>query len=124
MKKGKDLIVMDGDKAIAAAKSCSVTLSAETIETSSPDDGDYTHRITGQKDWGVTTSHLVGDTTTLKSMLQRVGREYTLVFKVDGSDNDTFSGKAICTQCKITATKGNLMQGSFTWKACAELKIE
>ncbi|MBR2254116.1 MAG: hypothetical protein IJ895_06880 [Prevotella sp.] len=60
--------------------------------------------------------------TVVKNMLQRVGQTYTLRMQVDGNGIDTLSGSAICTHAKITATKGNLMQGSFTFEGDGPLQ--
>jgi hypothetical protein len=60
--------------------------------------------------------------TVLKNSLQRVGTEVTLRMQIDGNGIDTLSGSAICTHAKITATKGSLMQGSFTFEGTGPLQ--
>lgn len=60
--------------------------------------------------------------TVVKNMLQRVGQTYTLRMQVDGNGIDTLSGSANCTHAKITATKGNLIQGSFTFEGTGPLQ--
>jgi hypothetical protein len=59
--------------------------------------------------------------TVVKNMLQRVGQTYTLRMQVDGNGMDTLIGTAICKSAKITATKGNLLQGSFAWEGSGPL---
>lgn len=117
--KGNDLIISDGSSALAASKSCTLTVEAEEIETSSPTQGSWRNYIAGIKGWSVTTNHLVkaGDSaaTPLKDMIARVGKKYTLTFTVTGFASDTVSGTALCRNFKVTATRGSLLQGSFTW---------
>ena len=125
--KGKQLIVFADGVAVAASKSCTIEIDTDYIETSSPDQGTWRNFIAGRKKWSVMTNHLVNAPSTktgtsLKDMVQKVGKTYTLKFEIDGFENDTFSGTAICTSCKITATLGNLMQGSFSWTGSGPLE--
>jgi hypothetical protein len=45
--------------ALAASKSCSVDVNAETIKVSSATDADWEHSIAGRKSWSLTTNHLL-----------------------------------------------------------------
>ena len=58
---GRDLIIKADGVAIAAAKTCTVRVSAGTIPVSSPDDGEWEHAIPGRKSWTCSTNHLVTD---------------------------------------------------------------
>ncbi len=121
MKKGNDLIIMVDGMALATSKSCSISLQADTIETASPTDGEYTTYIADRKSWSVSTTHLVCADTTIRSMLDRVGQTVRLTFTMRDDPADSLTGAAICTACKITATRGNLIQGSFSWKGSGPL---
>ena len=78
--KGKDLLILLNDVAIANSKSCDINMDCEVIETSSPDDGDTKHFIPGRKSWKVTTSYLVeADGTPIKSHLSVPGKVFTTV---------------------------------------------
>ena len=121
MKQGNDLIIMADGIALASSKSCSVTVKADTIETASPTDGDYVTYIADRKSWSVSTTHLVAADTTVRSLLETVGKTVCLTFAMRDNPADSLTGAAICTQCKITATRGNLMQGSFSWKGSGPL---
>lgn len=109
--KGTDLIVTVDGTAIAAAKSCDIDISSETIEVSSPSQGTYKHYIAGRKTWTVTTNHLV---LAVGNNAAMVGTTVTLVFGVEGSD--TITGTAVVTKWKCTGTRGNLAQGSFQFQ--------
>lgn len=117
--KGNDLIISDESGALAASKSCTLTVSADTSEYSHPDSGPWQHNFAGKKAWKLSTTHLVkasaATDTPLKEAIARVGNSYTLTFTVRDYVNDTVSGTAICQTFKVTATRGNLLQGSFEW---------
>ena len=59
MLQGRNLIIAINGSTIAAAKSCSVDVQADTIKVSSPTDGEWEHIIAGRKSWQVQTSHLM-----------------------------------------------------------------
>ena len=59
--------------------------------------------------------------TPIKTMLQKVGQTFTLQLMLDGYGSDTLHGSAICKSAKITATKSNLLQGSFVWEGSGPL---
>lgn len=58
---------------------------------------------------------------TMKNMLLQVGKTVDLRMQVDGFPNDTLHGSAICKSCRITATKGSLAQGAFSWEGSGPL---
>lgn len=122
---GNDVIIMADGTALAAAKSCSISVTADTIEVSSPMQGTWRQYLTARKQWTLTTSHLVRSypitDTPIKNMLLRVGKTYTLRISVRGLPDDTLTGTAVCTECKITATRGSLVQGSFSWQGTGQL---
>lgn len=123
---GNDLIVYADGKPLSASKSCTLEISVSTNEVAGPEQGEYKEYIPDLKSWTVTTSHLVesnlASDTKMKDMIKRVGNMYTLTFSVRGRASDKVSGKAICTKFKVTATRGNLLSGSFTWQGSGELK--
>ena len=99
-----------GGKAVAASKSCTVETNCETKEAGMSGTGSWKRYITGRKSWQVSVSYLVGDTTV------------SLSWKMRDDEADTMSGDAILTSCKISGTRGNLVQGSFSFKGTGELK--
>lgn len=118
--KGREIVLTeDDDSVIAACKSCDLEIECEAIETSSPTNGKFRTFMAGQKTWHATMSYLV---VALKSMVDLTGVELTLKVKNTTSDTDYLVGKAICTKCKITATTGSLVQGSFVFQGSGELK--
>lgn len=120
---GKDLLIWLDGVALANSKSCNIDMDCEVIETCSPDDGGTKHFIPGRKSWKVTASCLVeAEGTPVKRLLSQSGKVFTIQVKSRTLSDDTLTGQAICTSCKITGTKGNLTQGSFTFQGSGELK--
>ena len=99
MLQGRNLIIAINGSTIAAAKSCSVDVQADTIKVSSPTDGEWEHIIAGRKSWQVQTSHL------MPNAMQRypVIEASTLAWNEDGTRAQvTAAGR----QFPVTATKG------------------
>jgi hypothetical protein len=99
MLQGRNLIIAINGSTIAAAKSCSVDVQADTIKVSSPTDGAWEHIITGRKSWQVQTSHL------MPNAMQRypVIEASTIAWNEDGTRAQvTAAGR----QFAVTATKG------------------
>lgn len=117
---GKDILIYEGSTPtpIAAAKSCTISTDADTKETSSPDSGTAKTFVAGRTSWNVSVSMLV---LAVKDNLLRVGQTYTLTMGVRGSETDRLTGTAICTQCQITGTVGNLAQGSIAFLGSGDL---
>ncbi len=112
------MILKDG-VAIAAARSCDIQVGAEATETSSPSSSSWRTRLVGRKDWSVNVSMLVA--TTFSGLLTAVGSEYTLTITNRNNANDSLSGTAILTEGRITATRGSLAQGAWTFVGSGEL---
>ena len=95
----------------AATRSHDFAANVDLEEKSAPTDNDWLHYDVSRKSWQFTSNYLVGE---VKDLLQ-VGTVYQL--KVINSDNanDYLTGEAVLTSCRITATLGNLTQGSFVF---------
>lgn len=123
---GKNLIVKANGEVIAAAKSCTLNIDCEIIKVSSPTDGQWEHIIAGMKSWSVSTTHLLKMERMidrpLHGYLDPIGQSFTLQLElnditVEGFPvTETLTGSAICRSSQITATKSNLMQGSFKFQ--------
>jgi len=120
-KNGNNIIVYSGGTAIAGTRSSEVQSGSELIEVSSPTQGAWRQYIAGRKEWNVTVGFLVlsdsalaiSNKTGIQDLLQ-VGNTFTLKIKErNAADSDGVAGTAILKTCKITMTRGNLVQGSF-----------
>ena len=74
--------------AVAAARSCQITVQAEQLPVSSPTDGAWKSYINGQKSWSVSTNQLL---TTIRTALL-VGSQVELSFCVIGEKGLPFAG--------------------------------
>ena len=123
---GKNLIVKANGEVIAAAKSCTLNIDCEIIKVSSPTDGQWEHIIAGMKSWSVSTTHLLKMERMidrpLHGYLDPIGQSFTLQLELNDITiegfhvTETLTGSAICKSSQITATKGNLAQGSFKFQ--------
>lgn len=98
---------------IAGTRSNEIQVDGELIEVSSPTQGQWREYITGRREWSVTVGWLVLTNAAVQKLLY-VGQSYVLKFRT--TSTAYLTGTAIMTNCKITATRGSLVQGSFTFK--------
>lgn len=117
---GNDFLIYLNGLPIAATKSNEMATHCEAIEVSGPTTGSWREFIAGKKEWQANASFLVTNAIDIGKLIE-VGRTYTLAFRTRTGAN-TVSGQAICTECRITATRGTLIQGSFQFKGTGELK--
>ena len=112
---GNNIIVYMGGTAIAGTKSDELKVDCETIKIASATNQDWEHIIAGRKSWSLNVSWLVLANTDVRKALL-VGSTVTIKFKGrNATDANGLSGSAIIKTCKITAIRGNLAQGSFTF---------
>jgi hypothetical protein len=110
---GNNLIIYVDGVAVAAAKSCTVTMEVGSIDTAGS--GRTKASMPTVKDWSVKTSVLV---TSLNGHFALSGKVRLSVAVVDGGEitTDRMTGEAIVTSANVSAAVGNLMQGSFSFK--------
>ena len=112
---GNNIIVLMNGVAIAGTKSDEIQVDCETIEIASATDQEWVHRIAGRKSWSLTVGWLVLANQDVRKLLL-AGSTVTIKIKGRGeSDSNGVTGAAILKTVKITATRGNLAQGSFAF---------
>ena len=110
---GNNIIVYWNGTAIAAVKSNSIKTKADTIETASPTNGEWKTHIAGRKEWQISVSYLILTDNGVRDLL-KTGNTYTIKMKGrNAADSTGVTGTATLTNCDITATRGNLVTGSF-----------
>lgn len=116
---GKNLIVMSGGVAIAAAKSCEINIDTDLTETRSVATGSWKTFTPLIKSWQITTSHLLiaanSSSTPLRDAVANVGQSFTLRCQINGLIDDYVTGSAICKTWKGDAAVGGLAHGSFNF---------
>ena len=110
---GNNILVLTGGTVIAGTKTNEVQTECETTEISSPSVGDWRSYMAGRKSWSIQVSFLLSAASNIRQLLN-VGTTYTLVIR-DRNNTSSVTGTAILNTCKITATRGNLVQGSFSF---------
>lgn len=116
---GNNLIIYVDGVAVAAAKSCTVTMEVGSIDNAGS--GQTKASMPTVKDWSVKTSVLV---TSLNGYFALNGKVRLSVAVVDGGEitTDRMTGEAIVTSANVTAAVGNLVQGSFSFKGTGALE--
>lgn len=112
---GNNILVFMNGQAIAGTKSDEIQVESDTIEVASETDQDWVHRIAGRKSWSLNVGWLVLANQDVRKVLL-AGSVVTI--KIKGrveSDSNGVTGSAILKTVKITATRGNLAQGSFAF---------
>lgn len=112
---GNNIIVYMNGQVIAGTKSDEIQVESETIEVASETDQDWVHRIAGRKSWSLNVGWLVLANQDVRKVLLT---DSVVTIKIKGrgeSDSNGVTGAAIMKTAKITATRGNLAQGSFAF---------
>ena len=112
-------IYMDG-VAIAAAKSCEVSVNVDTHDVLTPADTEWQRLKAERYEWTVQVSTLVTEFRTRFNLGQMV----TLTMAVcdaNGMTADRMTGTAYLKKSEITAQLGNLVQGSFAFQGVGPL---
>ena len=94
--------------------------SADMNEKSSPDQGQWRQFLAGRKEWKMTANWIVGVTSQIYWLLE-VGELYQLRCVDRNNSNLYVEGYAYVEQCKITMTRGNIVQGSFAFRGTGAL---
>ncbi len=122
MLKGNDIIVILNGEAIAATKSDELQVGCESIPISSRSNGDWTDVIAGRKSWSLTTGFLIASIPKFFDGIDMVGMYVILRIK-HRTGTSWYEGTALCTQFRVTATRGNLVQGSFAFQGKGPLQF-
>lgn len=108
----------------ACCKSNDIEMRCGTMEVASPSQGSFREYITDRKEWSLTTTYLVGtdsgDFMARLGDIMKVGNIVAIVWR-NRQTSEELRGNAIITTCKMTATKGNLAVGSFSFQGTGAL---
>lgn len=119
--KGNDLILTDSGGQLYASKSCDLVVQGEYIEIATANTAQWREYIAGRKDWSISISYLVSE-QKIKSDAAMVGQKLSVsIGRRSGQDVELLHGSAIVSEWRITGTRGNLVQGSFTLKGTGPL---
>ncbi len=117
---GQYLIIKWNGNVIAGTRSNEIQNNCETKEVASPTQGNAREFIAGRTTWQVTVGWLFASVDDIMHILS-VGQTYALSFVNNTNNTSIVEGNAILKTCKITATHGNLIQGSFVFQGTGAL---
>lgn len=106
---GRDIKIYNsgGTALIAAAKSCAIHRQCQALAVASATDSDHENYLPGRKGWSIDLSHLI----TTDGISLDEGTYYNI--QVIIGSGTTWVGRALCVQCDIQGTVGNLGTGSI-----------
>lgn len=113
------VVKMDGT-VIAGTRSEELQNECEMIEIASPSQGPAREYVAGRTNWQVSVGWLLSEVSDIQEVLT-VGETYTLTFYDNVNNTLCLMGTAILKKCQITATVGNLIQGSFQFQGTGAL---
>ena len=116
---GNNILVYLNGTAIAGTKTNEIQTECDVIEVTNQNSAQWRQYLAGRKNWSVSTGFLVLAAADTKKLLN-VGTTYTLRFR-DRAGTSILQGQAIMKQCKISAARGSLATGSFTFQGSGEL---
>lgn len=119
---GRNLLIYADGVAVAAARSCRITMDVESIEMAGVDSGTFKYYVTAMSSWSIQVDKLVSN---VRSIFEDVGTAVTLSFVVrDEYGNlmgDRMTGEGFMRSANISATVGSLTTGSITFRGSGEL---
>lgn len=119
---GNNILVYLNGTAIAGSTTADAQNTVDLVEIGSPlSSGQWKQYIKKRKTWSVTVNFLVLQYSGVRDLL-KVGDSYTLKIRGrNSSDSTGVSGTAILKTCRITAQRGNLVQGTFQFQGNSSL---
>ena len=118
---GRNILIYEGGHVVAAARSCSISMSVDDTEVSNPADLKNRCYLTGRKSWTVTITKLV---TVAHTFFENLDQEVRLSFMVRGSSTDRMTGNAIVKNAEVSGTVGSLTTGNFTFQGSGPLAYQ
>jgi hypothetical protein len=119
---GRNLLIYADGVAVAAARSCRITMDFDTIEMAGVDSGQYKYYVTAMRSWSIHVDKLVSN---VRSIFEQVGTMVSLSFVVrDEYGNlmgDRMQGEGFMKSANISATVGSLTTGNITFQGSGEL---
>lgn len=101
--------------AIAATKSDEINVDAETIEIASATEQDWKRCVAGRKSWSLNVGWIVSEVADIRKVLTVGTRVKLRIGARTFAAASGLEGYAIVHTCKITMTRGNISNGSFSF---------
>lgn len=141
---GDKLMLYYGGLPIALGQSCEVSISADTLDTTSKMSGDWKEFLTGQLSYTISSESLLTYSSTantevdltkystFKDLVKLMQNRNPVEFKIATAKDKTqdyaidaefITGKAIITQCTANAPSGQLSTCTIQMQGTGELSI-
>ena len=117
---GNLILIGFNGQIIAGTKGSEQQSQCDMTETANPNSGTWKTYIPGRSGWSVTVNYLLPNASNIKDLL-KTRQTYNLYFIHRNAPVPYLYGTATLTTCKITSTRGSLMQGSFQFLGNGEL---
>lgn len=114
-------MIYSGGHVVAAARTCSISMSVDDTEVSNPANLKNRCYLTGRKSWNMTITKLV---TVAHTFFENLDQEVRLSFMVRGSSTDRMTGNAIVKNVEVSGTVGSLTTGNFTFQGTGPLAYQ
>ena len=118
---GRNILIYSGGHVVAAARTCSISMSVDDTEVSNPADLKNRCYLTGRKSWSMTITKRV---TVAHTFFENLDQEVRLSFMVRGSSTDRMTGNAIVKNVEVSGTVGSLTTGNFTFQGTGPLAYQ
>ena len=114
---GKDLVLKNASNGtiLHAAKSIEITIDCEMVEVAPQNGSGWREYIAGWKKWSFQVGTLASS-SQISNAPSMIGATYYAKFTTSGSTSEVVGGYCICTQAKITDTKGQIAKGTFVFQ--------
>ena len=114
---GKDLVLKNASNStiLYAAKSIELTIDCDVVEVAPQNGSGWREYITGWKKWSFQVGTLASS-SQISDAPSMIGATYYAKFTKSDSTSEVVGGYCICTQAKITDTKGQIAKGTFVFQ--------
>lgn len=119
---GNNILIYLNSAVVAGTRSDEVQTDCGLIETASPSTGNWATFLAGRNSWSLNIAWLVTQVSDINRLLL-VGS--TVTVRILGRGESTgLTGSAIVKTCKMTATRGNLANGTLVLQGSGPLQAE
>lgn len=114
---GKDLIIKEGESAIAGAISANLSLSAEMLDVTAKGSGNWTEYLAGMKSWNIDTDVMF--TLADFSYVEKLGTKVTIELSIESV---AYVGEAIINDIKINSGVKDILTYNISMTGSGEFK--
>lgn len=118
---GKNLLVYIDGFAIAAAKSCQLSISQDFIQACSPDSGRVMEKIPNTYDWSISADCLVEDSTQPEDAINKLIEGTKVMLRFTDQSNQNRAGFAYIKSCNQSGAVGSLATFSISFESSGPL---